>query len=290
MQVGIGLPITIPGTRGDVVVEWAKRADRGPFSSLGTLDRLVFPNYEALIALAASAAVTQRIRLMTTILIAPLHNTALLAKQAASIDALSQGRLTLGVAVGGREDDFQAAAVPFHERGKIFDEQLATMKRVWAGEPIRAGLGVVGPAPVQQGGPELLIGGNAPAAIQRVGRWGNGFIAGGGGPQLALQNYKLAEESWKAAGRTGKPRFVAGMYYALGPNAAERGGAYLRTYYSFLGQMATAIAQSLPSTPEAVKAATQAFADVGLDELVLWPCIADLDQVDRAAELVSAFA
>ena len=109
MQIGIGLPANIPGVQGKLILDWAKKADSGPFSSLGLIDRLVYPNYEPLIAFAAAAGVTQRIRLMTTVLLAPLRNTAILAKQAASLDALSGGRLTLGLAIGGREDDFHAA-------------------------------------------------------------------------------------------------------------------------------------------------------------------------------------
>src|SRR5437588_7673800 len=228
MKIGIGHPGTIPGVKGQLILDWAKRADAGPFSSLGSLDRLVYTNYDALITLTAAAAVTQRIRLMTTVLLAPLHNTGVLAKQAASLDALSGGRLTLGLGVGGREDDFRAAPASFHDRGKRFEEQLDTMKRIWSGQPLAADIGPIGPPPVQQGGPELLIGGNSPAAIKRVSRWGDGYIAGGAPPPMARQAYDLAEQAWQAAGRTGKPRFVAGMYWSLGPNAAERAGEYIR--------------------------------------------------------------
>lgn len=286
MQIGIGLPITIPGTQRELIFDWARKADAGPFSSLGALDRLVYPNYEPLMALAAVSGVTQRIRLMTTVLIAPLHNAGMLAKQTASLDALSGGRLTLGLGVGGREDDFKAAPSPFHERGKRFDEQLAVMKRTWAGEALAEDVGPVGPPPVRQGGPELLIGGYSPTAIKRVARWGDGFINGGGGPQMALSGYKTAEEAWKAAGKPGKPRFVSGYYFGLGPNAAEGIKKYITHYYSFMGPMAENIANSAPSTPEALKEAIQSFADIGLDELVLWPCIPSLDQVERLAELV----
>src|SRR5258706_10191378 len=134
MQVGIGLPGTIPGVKGELILDWAKLAEAGPFSSLGVLDRLVYPNYEPLMTLAAVVGVTQRMRLMTTVLVAPLRNTAILAKQAASIDALSHGRLTLGVDLGGRRIIKKKTKVTFRERAKRFDEQLATMKRIWSGQ------------------------------------------------------------------------------------------------------------------------------------------------------------
>src|SRR5437764_9490948 len=125
MDVGIGLPATIPGVQRDQLLEWARRAEARGFSSLGTIDRIVYANYEPLIALAAAAAVTERIRLATTILIAPYRaNAALLAKQASSVDALSGGRLVLGVAVGGREDDYEVSGVDFHTRGRRFEEML----------------------------------------------------------------------------------------------------------------------------------------------------------------------
>lgn len=286
MKIGIGHPATIPGATGELILDWARRADAGPFSSLGSLDRLVYSNFDALITLAAAAAVTQRIRLMTTVLLVPLHNAGILAKQAASLDALSNGRLTLGVGIGGRDDDFRAAPASFQGRGKRFEAQLDTMTRIWSGQSLAEDIGPIGPSPTRPGGPELLIGGYSPAAIQRVSKWGDGYIAGGGAPPMARQGYEMAEKVWQEAGKPGKPRFVAATYFGLGPNAAERAGAYIRNYYSFAGPMAEQIANGLPATPEAVKGAMQAFADVGVDELICWPCIPDLDQVDRLAELV----
>src|SRR5918996_3026799 len=114
MDVGIGLPATIPGVEREQLLEWARRAEAAGFSSLGTIDRIVYPNYESLIALAAAAAVTERIRLVTDVLLAPLRtNTALLAKQTATLDSLSEGRLVLGLAPGAREDDFAVSGADF---------------------------------------------------------------------------------------------------------------------------------------------------------------------------------
>jgi alkanesulfonate monooxygenase SsuD/methylene tetrahydromethanopterin reductase-like flavin-dependent oxidoreductase (luciferase family) len=223
---------------------------------------------------------------MTTILIAPLRNAGILAKQAATLDALSGGRLTLGLAVGSREDDFRAAPASFHDRGKRFDQQLATMRRIWSGQPLSDDVGPIGPPTVQQDGPELLIGGRSPEALKRVGLWGDGFISGGGGPQAAQQGYTIAKELWDAEGRSGKPRFVACGYFGLGPNATEGIHSYIEHYYSFMGPMASQLANSIPATSQAVKDIIQAFADVGADEALLWPCIPSLDQVDRLAELI----
>src|SRR5215216_6254298 len=220
MDVGVGLPATIPGTRGSLVLEWAKRADSGPFSSLGSLDRLVYPNYEPLITLAAAAAVTSRVRLMSTVLIAPLRRAGVLAKQAATIDALSGGRFTLGLGVGAREDDFNAAPASFDDRARRFEEQLELMKRVWSGQPAGDEVGPIGPPPARPGGPELLIGGYTPPAIRRVGRWADGFISGGiPDPEQVRQLFDLAEESWGDEGREGRLRRVPCLYYSLGTNA-----------------------------------------------------------------------
>ena len=285
MKIGIGIPATIPGVRAEDVMEWARRADSGPFSSLSIVDRLVYPNYEPLITLAALAGATQRVRLMTTVLLAPLRNAAVLAKQAATLDVISEGRLTLGIAVGGRQDDYRAASVSFNDRGKRFDEQLALMRRIWVGEPAGDSIGVVGPLPRQVGGPELLIGAISPAAIRRVGRWADGFITPGS-PDSIQQAYSMAQDSWQAAGREGNPRLVGAAYFALGPNAGNRGAEYIRDYYAFMGDTAEYMAQSILTTPEAVQEAIEGFSRIDMDEFVLWPTVANLDQVDLLSQVV----
>jgi alkanesulfonate monooxygenase SsuD/methylene tetrahydromethanopterin reductase-like flavin-dependent oxidoreductase (luciferase family) len=287
MKIGIGLPSTIHGASPALILEWARRAEAGPFSSLGLIDRLVYDNYESLITLTAAAAVTQRIRLMTTILIAPLRNAAVLAKEAATLDALSGGRLTLGLGVGGREDDFHAAHAAYKGRGRHMERQLEVMKRIWSGKPVGDDVGPIGPAPVQSGGPEILIGGYTPEAIRRGARWADGYISGGGGdPAHARQNYDLLAKEWQAEGRQGRPRFVAAIYYALGQDAREHGAVALRSYYGFLGPRVEHMVAAFPASDEAVKGAIQGFADAGTDEFVLWPTIGDLDQVERLAALV----
>lgn len=284
MDVGIGLPSTIPGIPGRLVPQWAVAAEQAGFSTLGTIDRVVYGNLETVPAMAAAAAVTERIRLTTAILIAPYRgNGALLAKQLATVDVLSEGRLTVGIAVGGREDDFAATGSPFRERGRVFDDQLAELCAVWTQQP-RAGSGPIGPPPAQAGGPPLLIGGTAEAAYRRMAEYGAGWIAGGGGPQLFAGAAERARQAWRDAGRDGEPRLVALAYASLGDDAEAHAHRYLTDYYAFLGEFAERIAAGALTSRQAVADTMAAFTDAGCDELILFPCNPDLGQVTLLAE------
>jgi alkanesulfonate monooxygenase SsuD/methylene tetrahydromethanopterin reductase-like flavin-dependent oxidoreductase (luciferase family) len=275
MQVGIGLPNMIPGTVAPAILEWARRADAAQFSTLATLDRLAYPNYEALMTLAAAAGVTARIQLMTTVLIAPLHNPGLLAKQAATLAALSNGRFTLGLGVGGREDDYEVAKEPFHARGSRFEEQLNLMRRAWAGESSLP----MGPSASRARAPVVLIGGRGEAAVRRAAQC-DGYIAGGGSEAGSVaQLYGLVRQAWQEAGRQGRPQLVCTAYFALGTGALERGGAYLRAYYAYMGQRSEKMAQWMVSTPQDLRSTRDRYQAIGADELILWPCVADLDQL-----------
>lgn len=288
MKIGIGLPGNVPGVKGDFILEWAQRADAGPFSTLGTIDRLVYQNYEPFIMLAAAAAVTTRIRLMTGVMLAPLRNEGVLAKQAASLDAISDGRLTLGFGVGRRPDDYKAAPARYNNRGRRLEEQIATMKRIWAGEDVdpENDVGPVGPPPVQKGGPEILIGGGTPQAIARAGRLADGYLAAGTNPEAVEASYQMAVDAWEAEGKPGKPRLAAVCSYALGPNAADVVGGYIRHYYSFLGPVAEQMAQNAVSSTEAVTGMIHDLEGIGMDELVFLPSAAEMGQLDRLADIV----
>jgi alkanesulfonate monooxygenase SsuD/methylene tetrahydromethanopterin reductase-like flavin-dependent oxidoreductase (luciferase family) len=282
MDVGIGLPTTIGGVDGDTVVDWAKRAEERNFSTLGVLDRIVYGNYEPLIALTAAAAVTTRIRLTTSILIAPLRaNHALFAKQAASLDRLSGGRLVLGLAVGGREDDYNESGVDFHQRGALFDAELTRIIDIW-----RWATPPIGPEPVTPDGPDLLIGGNSAAALRRMAAHGVGWIAGGGGPDAFKAGADAAREAWTAAGRQGSPRLVTLSYFALGEHARAAADDYLGRYYSFAGAYAEQVAAAALTNPQQIADQVAAFSAVGCDELILFPCDSEVEQVDLLADVV----
>ena len=286
MDIGIGLPNTIRGTEGRRLIDWAKDAEDAGFSTLGTIGRIVYPNYEELIALSAAAAVTSRIRLTTSVLLAPLYaNTALFAKQAASLDRLSGGRLVLGLGLGGRDDDYSASALPTTGKGRRLDAQLAEMKRIWSGE--RYGdAGAIGPEPVRPGGPELILGGMAEATFRRIALLGDGWIMGGGTPDMFAQAAAGVDKAWAEAGRPGRPRKLSLAYFALGPEARDHADNYLLDYYGFLGEVARQIAAGAAVSAEMAKGYAAAFESAGCDELIFVPVTASPDQVTLLADAV----
>ncbi len=281
MKIGIGSPASVPWVKAQDIMKWARLADAGPFSSMGIIDRLVYQNYDPLIALTAAAAVTTRIRLMTTVLLAPLRDPAILAKQAASLDVLSGGRFTLGLGVGSREDDYRAAQADFEHRGTTLTKMVQRMKRIWNGQPLEEGMAIVGPLPVQKGGPELLLGAYTEKGASRVGRLADGYISGGGvDPQRSRVIYQVALDSWQKAGRPGQPRYVGAFYVALGSDEiVDKGKEYMQSYYG--------PGRSLQSSPQAIIDLIHAYADIGMDEVILWAAVPDPDQVARFADLAA---
>jgi alkanesulfonate monooxygenase SsuD/methylene tetrahydromethanopterin reductase-like flavin-dependent oxidoreductase (luciferase family) len=275
MDVGIGLPNTVPGVDRAGLLEWARRAESAGFSSLGTIDRLVYPNFESLIVLAAAAAVTERIRLSTDILISPLRsNTALLAKQAATIDRLSEGRLVLGLAMGGRKDDYEASGVDFASRGRIFDRQLEELGRLWRGD------GGVGPSPARGERPLLLIGGGSEPTWRRVARHADGWTFGGGTPDMFAEVLPKLRATWEAESRDGQPRTMALCYFSLGDRAEEAARESLGNYYAFLGEYADMIIGGAAKDEDTVRQYLSGFEQAGADEVICFPASADPDQVD----------
>ena len=199
MKVGIGLPFIQPTESWPAIRKLVERADEASFSSFTVTDRVVYDSYEVMSLLTAVAPITGRLRLQTAVLVGPLRNPAVLAKQAATLDAISGGRFTLGIAVGSRADDSVVAGVDHHTRGKRFDEQIDVMKRIWSGEHFEGAQYDVGPKPVQKGGPELLLGGTADRAIDR---WGGSPTAMCWGDGHGTANGLV--RSWRRSARPGR--------------------------------------------------------------------------------------
>lgn len=279
MQVGIGLPTTTPGTDRTLFFDWVRKAEQGPFSTLGVFDRLVYDSLDPLVSLSAAAAMTSRIRLATTILTGPLYNTALLAKAAASLDVLSGGRLVLGLAIGARESDYEVAGVPHKARGRRLSEQLAALRDYWEENTI-------GPKPACPGGPPLLLGGLNDLTFARVARYGNGYLHGGGPPATFVRAAEKARAAWVDAARPDRLQLWGMAYFALGEDSIEAGMRYMRDYYAFVGPFAERIAAGMLTTPQAVVHFVRSYQEAGCDELILFPTVSSISQLDRLADII----
>jgi alkanesulfonate monooxygenase SsuD/methylene tetrahydromethanopterin reductase-like flavin-dependent oxidoreductase (luciferase family) len=277
MEVGIGLPNAVPGATGGQLIEWARRADARGFSGLGTIDRVVYDNYEPLIALAGAAAVTERIGLGTTVLLGPLRpNATELAKQALSLQALSGGRFTLGIGLGAREDDYEASGVGLSGRGRRLDEMLERIREVWEG-------GEIGPS--LEGAPGLVVGGHAEASYARVARFADGWIAAGTGPEAYAEGAAKARAAWAEAGREGELRTLALAYFSLGDDPEGDAARSLGDYYAWLGEeVAGMIVGAAAKDVGTVQKYLAAYEEAGCDELILCPSSSDPAQVDLLAD------
>ena len=275
MNVGVGLPTTTPGATGELLLEWARRADTGPFSSLAVLDRFAYDSFDPFAVLAGAAASTSRVRLATMVAVGPLRPLGLLAKEAASVHALSGGRLTLGLAVGARLEDYEAAGVEHRGRGRRLSGQLAYL---------RGGVDAarVGPA---RDGIELLVGGLSGPAFARMARYADGYAHGGGPPRAFASAASRAVAAWNDLGRPGKPLLWGQGYFAFGD--VERGNEYLRDYYAFTGPFVERIVAEHLTSARAVKDFLRGYEEAGCDELVLFPSVADIDELERVAEAVA---
>ncbi|GAA4612150.1 LLM class flavin-dependent oxidoreductase [Actinoallomurus liliacearum] len=283
MDIGVCLPTTVHGAEGRQLVEFARRAEDLGFSSLTVTDRLVYHNYDSIVALSAAAAVTERIKLVTAILLAASRPGAVeLAKQLASLDRLSGGRLIVGVSSGMREDDYLATGADYASRGRRLDEVIEEMQRVWRGEgPVQG----IGPRPTN-GDIPIWVGGTSPAALRRAARHGIGWISPGGAPHKFAELVTQVKQLWAEEGRSGSPRTGADCYVSLGPNGAEQARKHLMSFYAFAGPVAERIAGGAVTDEARLRDVVDGYAANGCDELILLSCTADPAHLDRVADVV----
>lgn len=291
MKVGITLPGLVPGTTGEQLLDWARRADAGPFSHVATGERLLWPGHDLMVTLAGAAAVTRRVRLISTVVVLPLHSEITIAKQAATIDALSNGRFTLGVGIGGRDNDYRAVGVPFEKRHSRMEQQVAHIRRLFRGEALAPDLAPVGPPPVQPGGPPILAGSIFPAGVRRVARWADGLCGWSLQPSATTtrETWRLLDDAWQEAGRSGAPYRCSGFWFALGDGAEDLLRGFVKRYLDYFGDNMSGPSSASVKTwnAAAIKDALRTFADIGTDEMTLVPVSNDIAQLERVADLVA---
>lgn len=296
MQIGMTMPVMEPDLDAALLREWAHTVDAGPFSSLCWGERIAFDNPETLTLLGALSAWTDRVRLVTTVIVPQLHDPVMLAKALATADLLCGGRLTVGIGVGGRHEDYHAVgADPATQTMREMAERVAIMQRVWAGEKITESVLPVGPAPVQPGGPPLLVGTIGPKTLRSAAGWAAGLAGTTMDVDVAKQNalFDVARDAWAQAGRP-KPHLATSFWFALGDREQARAQVHrhLRRYLNWIpAEYVDAMAPTTgwAGTEDELIALLQAFQAIGTDEIHLIPTSSDLDQLRRVADVVADF-
>ncbi len=294
MRIGMTMPVMEPDLHAGLLRDWAQAIDRGPFSSLCWGERIAFDNPDSLTLLGALAAWTQRVRLVTTVVVAQLHDPVMLAKALATGDVLCDGRLTVGVGVGGRHEDYRAVGADLATQTmREMARRVAVMKRVWAGEKITESVLPAGPAPVQSGGPPLLVGTIGPKTLRSAASWAEGLAGMTMDVDVAKQNelFDVARDAWAQAGKP-KPYLATSFWFALGGcgSAREQVDRHLRRYLNWIP--AEYVEAMLPTTgfagsEDELIALLRRFEAAGADEIQLIPTSADLGQLHRVADLVA---
>jgi len=282
MRIGIGLPNSIPGCPGPLLKEWARSAEAAGFSTVAAIDRIAYATHDPMTSLAVAASVTNRIELVANIVVGPTRNAVLLAKEAATIQAVSEGRLVLGLGAGDRADDFLLAGASFSGRGRALDDLIDTLRLAWSGEPVPGSDSPVISGPITI---PLLVAGHGEHGVKRAVRHSNGWTAGGLSPSEVAPLAGRVRQLWSEAGREGTPRIMALAYFALGHDALVGAIAYLSGYYEWYGidSDEQTIVDMLLCDADAVRLAVEAYRDAGVDDLVVYPAVAHAVQVDRLA-------
>jgi alkanesulfonate monooxygenase SsuD/methylene tetrahydromethanopterin reductase-like flavin-dependent oxidoreductase (luciferase family) len=284
VRIGIGLPAAVPGAEMTTLGQWAADSERAGFDAVGVFDRLVYDNLEPLLALAVAAARTERVELLTTVLdVGWRNNPVLLAKQMASVEQVSGGRLTAGLGLGGWPEDYAASQAPHTGLAALWESSLATMRAVWTGKTSGQG----GPmAELPDGRPALLFGGLVPAAHKRAAAHGQGWVSPLFGLSVLQEGAAAVRTAWEEVGRSERPRIMTGRYFSLGDNADAVADEYIRHYYG--DEYFPAARADTLTTPEQLRTELEALQAAGATDVVLYPASAGLEQIDLLAEAVRA--
>ena len=284
------LPVMEPDLDAAMLKTWARIVDDGPFSSLCWGERIAFDNPDSLTLLGALAAWTDRVQLVTTVIVPQLHDPVMCAKALATGDMLSGGRLTVGIGVGGRHEDYHAVgADPKTQTMRGMAERVEVMKRVWAGEKVTESVLPVGPAPVRKGGPGLLIGSIGPKTVRSAAGWADGMAGTTMDLNVEAQNelFDVARAAWAEADRAAPYSF----WFAIGEGEAPRAQMHhhLRRYMNWIpAEFVDAIAQTTcwAGREDSLADTLRAFEAIGTDEIHLIPTSSDIDQLRRVADVV----
>ncbi len=292
MKYGLCLPYMKRGMTREDYHRWFRHIDEGPFYSLSCGERIIGPTFDMRILLASAAAITERVEINTTLYVLPMHNAVRAAKEIASLDVLSGGRLTVTVGYGGREQDYQAVGASYAGRHARMDEQVATMRSVWSQEPPIAGCDPVGPEPTRPEGPRLYTGAMGPKGMARSARWADGVFAfsGNGEREDIANTLGMADSAWQDAGRDSSPYKMGGFWFCLADDGQQILYDYVYNYLLIAGEdIANWMAGNVHrSNTDAVKEALDNLEAAGCEEAMLSPVTGDLREIDRLVDIIAS--
>ncbi len=293
--VGMTLPVMEPHIGPERLQEWSELIDAGPFSSLCFGERIAFDNPDALTLLGAVAAWTRRVRITTTVVVPQLHDPVALAKALATGDRLSGGRLSVGLGVGGRDEDYAAVGADLGSRTMAdLAARADVLRRVWAGENVTDATRPVGPPPHHAGGPELLVGTHGKRTLRHSARWADGLAGMSLDTDVAATEelFDVARDAWSEAGRPA-PRLTSSFWFALAETSDDPRDQVHRHLRHYMNWLPTSLVDAIAPTagfagtlPE-LRALLDRFAAIGADEVHLIPTSEDPRQVELVADLLA---
>ena len=292
MKIGVCLPYMKAGLTREDYLAWFRAIDQGPFHSLSCGERVHGPTYDMRVVLSAAAMATTRVEITPTLYVLPMHSATRVAKEVATLDILSGGRVkNIAVGYGGREKDYEALGARFQGRYGKMDRQIEEIRKVWRGEEVVPGGGMIGPTPTWPSEPRLLAGAMGPKSIERCAQWADGLYAwsGNGEEQELSRTFAMADAAWARAGRTQVPYRMGGFWYTLADNGQQRLYDYVYEYLAIAGpEIATMMAESVHrSSAESVLTALDNAEAAGCEELFMVPATADLSEIERLSELLA---
>ncbi len=293
MKISMTLPTMLPGFDRRRALEWCRLIDDGPFHSLAVGERINHWNTDQHTTLSFAAGVTERVRIVPTIVILPAHPVVAMAKALATLDVLSGGRLTVGVGVGGREQDYRSLEKPYRRTHQTLDDQVTALRHIWSGASPFEGSPPVGPPPVQVGGPPVLSACMGPKSIARSARWADGVDGFTLAPDTDDHSvwFSSVVDAWSAAGRGERPWLASSFWFALGADGPTMLAGYARDYMAIAGDEAADFMAALASanSTERVSVGLVRLAEAGCDEVFLVPTTVDVGVLDDLAPLIAPY-
>ena len=292
MKIGVCLPYMKAGLTREDYLAWFRAIDDGPFHALSCGERVHGPTYDMRVVLSAAAMATSRVEITPTLYVLPMHSATRVAKEVATLDILSGGRvnsITLGY--GGREKDYAALGARFEGRYSRMDRQVEEMRKVWRGEEVVEGGGPIGPAMNRPRGPQLLAGAMGPKSIERCAQWADGLYAwsGNGEEEELSRTFAMADAAWERAEREAAPYRMGGFWYTLADNGQQKLYDYVYEYLAIAGpEIATWMAKSVHrSNADSEREALDNAERAGCEELFVVPATAELSEIDRLIEILA---